>query len=52
MGWTTEESWFISWQGKEIFIFFENVRTGPGIYPASYSVDTRSSIPGDRAGGS
>jgi hypothetical protein len=35
---------FISWQGKEIFTFLQNMQTSSGAHPASYSVGTMSSF--------
>lgn len=42
----TEEKWFNSQQGKQIFIFslFQNVPISTGTYPASYSMGTDGSF--------
>jgi hypothetical protein len=47
-GWTTDESWFDSRQGREIHLI-RSVQTGSGAHPASYRVDTGFSVTGYKA---
>jgi hypothetical protein len=47
-GWMTEGSEFESRYGQE-FSLLQIVQTGSGVHSASYSMGTRSSIPGGKA---
>ena len=41
MGFVSQEFWFDSQQGHELYIFFEGIETDYGAHPTSYSVGTR-----------
>ena len=45
-GWTTGESWFDSWQGKEICLFSKILRLGSVVHPTPNSVGAGEKWPG------
>jgi hypothetical protein len=50
MGWMTEGSDFEIWKGKELSLLHV-IKTGSGVNPASYPMDTMDAYPRGKAAG-
>lgn len=49
--WTSEKSWFDSWQREMIYLFTETYQTGCQVHPASHSMSTAGYFPTGKAAG-